>query len=276
MVEQILGSFVSWQYDTGTWMITTCMGSQYMYLLEGEEYAMLIDTAYGLGDLRGLVEKLTDKPVITVNTHGHLDHVGGNGQWQKVYMHQNALIDQKTLEGGPCDISKLPYPDYEKCFIEEGHVFHLGGRDIEVIDITAHSNGSLAFLDASHGLLYTGDELEAAQVLLYELVPTGNYDLRQRLLAHHANMEKLLSRSREFDHICAGHNGSPIAKDYAEDFFELSTLLLEGKIALEKELHHNDIKDPDLRRARYRKASFFVRQSDLDKMNEIKFEGEME
>ena len=34
-----------------------------MYLLEGDEKALLIDTGYGAGNLREYVEKLTSKPI---------------------------------------------------------------------------------------------------------------------------------------------------------------------------------------------------------------------
>ena len=37
--------------------------SEYMYLLEGDEKALLIDTGYGAGNLREYVEKLTSKPI---------------------------------------------------------------------------------------------------------------------------------------------------------------------------------------------------------------------
>ncbi|MFQ9073117.1 MAG: hypothetical protein ACLR43_10615 [Faecalibacillus faecis] len=37
---------------------------------------MLIDTAFGLGDLKGLIHKLIgDKEIIVCNTHCHIDHV---------------------------------------------------------------------------------------------------------------------------------------------------------------------------------------------------------
>lgn len=264
--EEIFGTFEHFKVDEGTWFITGLGGSLYMYLLEGEESALLIDTAYGLGDLRGLVEKLTDKPVMVANTHGHLDHVGGNGQWEKVYMHKNAVIDNATLEGGPCDVSKLPYPNYEKVFIEEGYVFHLGNRDVEVFDISAHSNGSLAFLDASHGFLYCGDELESSQTLMYEIVPSEAYNFKERILKHKANMEKLKTRSEEFKFICPGHNGAPISREYLDDFIQLSEDILNGTYQREDKLNHFHIEQsplgPLVCRVRSGMASFFVRKEE--------------
>ena len=42
----------------------------FCYLIVGEEKAMLIDTGYAYGDLRGAVDSITDKPLVIVNTHG--------------------------------------------------------------------------------------------------------------------------------------------------------------------------------------------------------------
>ena len=39
------------------------------FLFEGEKKALLVDTGFGKGDLHALVEGLTDRPVMVVNTH---------------------------------------------------------------------------------------------------------------------------------------------------------------------------------------------------------------
>lgn len=65
--------------------------SDYMYLVVGEEKAALIDTGMGFPGLRQLVERLTDKPVIVLNTHGHLDHIGGNDEFGCIYLHPDDL-----------------------------------------------------------------------------------------------------------------------------------------------------------------------------------------
>lgn len=275
--EEIFGTFVNWKYDAHTWFITGLDGTLYMYLLEGEEKALLIDTAYGLCDLKSYCEKLTDKPIVVVNTHGHLDHAGGNGYFEEVMMHPNAPVDFATFEGGPCDITKLPHPDYKKKFISEGDVIDLGGRKVEVFDITAHSNGSLAFLDKNSRLLFVGDELESAQVLMYEIAEDANhpYDFAGRVKQHKANMEKLWEHRDEFDFCCPNHNGAPIAKEYILDYIGLSDAILDGTVTVENELHHKYIDasplGPSLCRARYKKASFFVRK---DQLADIRKKGE--
>lgn len=65
-----------------TYMISD-FGIANCYLLIGEERALLIDCGLGIGDIKGAVEKITDKPITVVATHGHVDHAGGDGQFEK-------------------------------------------------------------------------------------------------------------------------------------------------------------------------------------------------
>lgn len=48
-----------------------------MYLVNGSEHSLLIDTCVGAGNLRDFVEKLTEKPLTVLLTHGH-----GIMQWE--------------------------------------------------------------------------------------------------------------------------------------------------------------------------------------------------
>lgn len=57
-----------------------------MYLVCGKERACLIDTAYGLTNLKNLAASLTKLPVFVINTHGHLDHVMGNRFFNECYL----------------------------------------------------------------------------------------------------------------------------------------------------------------------------------------------
>lgn len=256
--------FTSWKYDDATWFITAMSGSQYLYLLEGENYSLLIDTAYGFGDLRNYVESLTSKPVMVALTHGHLDHSGGAAEWEEVYMHNNAPIDMSGNEN-----SNLPYPDYKRIFIGDGYIFDLGGRKVEVFDISSHSNGSLAFLDASHGLLFTGDEIESMQVLMFNLGGAAGYDFEARIKKHKGNMLKLKERSGEYNYICPAHNGAPISKSYIDDFIDLDDHILDGDAIIEEKLNHIYIDGTPMAnglcRVKWNKASFFSSRVDVDK-----------
>ena len=51
------------------------------------DYALLIDTMMGWGNLKTYCETLTSKPIKLVNTHAHPDHTGGNFHFDACYLH---------------------------------------------------------------------------------------------------------------------------------------------------------------------------------------------
>lgn len=267
----IFGSYQAKKYDDGTWFINFMEGSQNLYLLEGQEKALLIDTGYGTNTLADFVKTITDKQVIVANTHFHPDHAGGNGEFPTVMLHRNWTADAGAVKPGPnlpFDIGALPYPDYEKVLLRDGDTIDLGGRVIEVLELCAHSNSSLSFLDRSHRLLLTGDELEAGQVLLYDLSASGNgYDLKARLLAHRENMRRLKVLQPEIDCLLPNHNGFPIEKTYIDDFIALTDGIFSGDAVIEDKLNHRFIEmdpiAPRLCRVKLGRVSFFVEKEPL-------------
>lgn len=60
-------------------------GLNAMFLIVGEEKALLIDTGTGVCDLPATLRYLTDKPVQVVLTHGHPDHAGAIGWFDEVW-----------------------------------------------------------------------------------------------------------------------------------------------------------------------------------------------
>ena len=266
---EIFASYASWKCSEDTWIINFMGGSQNMYLLEGSERALLIDTGWGSGTLRAHVEKLTAKPVTVLLTHGHLDHSGSAGEWESAMMLPGAEADLTTLDRSPFDVSKLPYPNYEKKFAADGDTIDLGGRSVRLLDISAHSNGSVAVLDQKNGYLFVGDEMESAQVLMYDAAPEAGipFDLDRRLRAHRRNMLRLKSLGDQWHTIFPAHNGAPIAPSYLDDHIGLVEHIYAGDAVIEDKLNHihAEAGDPEHRlcRVRWNKASFFVVKEDM-------------
>lgn len=275
-LEQIFGSYTAWKIDEQTWFINFMNGTENMYLLEGEDKALLIDTGYGVGNLREFVKKLTDKPILVANTHFHPDHAAGNGEFEKVYISKNYKLDAPSVNNPmavPFDITKLPYPDYEKVLIGEGHTFELGGRIVEVLDVRpAHCNSSLFFLDRGHRMFFCGDELEAGQVMMFDNSknPDVRYDVKERLQNLRLNSIRIKESGSWFDYLLPNHNGYPIAKSYIEDFIRLVDAIFAGTAVIEDKLNHPFVEmDPDsvrLCRVRYRKASIFIVKDEVLKV----------
>lgn len=219
-----------WMTSPGTYTIS--YGNVYCYLLIGEEKALLFDTAYGDGNLRKFVEEITDKPLLVVNSHGHYDHSGGNTWWPEVYAGPSAELTIKQAFSPDMqerDKSR-PFPDYKVNTVKTGYVFDLGGRDVEVIEIPAHHESSIALIDHKSRSLFTGDEMEAGQVLLF--VRRENKPYKETVAAHRDNMLKLKALGDKFDTIYPAHNGPQLCKAYIDDFIELDTEIIEDRATI--------------------------------------------
>ena len=210
-----------WRLFDDTWVIHYGEALD-LFLLLGEEKALLIDTAYGRGDLPNIVDMLKgDRELLVVNTHEHFDHTGGNKFFPKVYMHPLAFENaDKPFDPLPQEwFDNMPYPDYEKVGIEDGYVFHVGGRDVEVLHTPAHCKSSLSFIDHGRRLLFPGDELDSGQ---------ANLNVFESVGAFLKNCKRLKERESEYDLIMPNHNGCPVAKSYLDDFITAAQHIVDG------------------------------------------------
>ena len=275
-LQQVFGSYMAWQVKDATWFISFMGGSQCMFLLEGEEKALLIDTGWGAGNLKEFVETLTDKPLVVVNTHFHPDHSAGNGEFEEVFVSSSWEIDAPSVysEGaGPFDISALPHPDYKKSILKDQDQIDLGGRIVTVFDVKpAHCNSSLYFYDEKEKMFFTGDEIESTQTLMYDNSnnPNAPYDVKERLDNLRANAQLILDMGDQVDMIVPNHNGFPIAKSYVEDYVGLVDAIYAGPAVIEDKLNHPfiemDPKAPELCRVRYGKVSIIIKKAEVLKV----------
>jgi hydroxyacylglutathione hydrolase len=237
-----MSHFQVYKIDEHTWRIEDPI-KVYMYLVEGTESALLIDTGMGFDGLDVLVRSLTDKPVQVVNTHGHLDHIGSNYLFDTVYipeMDKDTLQEHTDLEfrkvviPGLLEsidseeiqqaIQKLIFlPKKEKLhYIKEGHIFDLGGRQLEVIWTPGHSTGSVSLLDKENRQLFSADTVCAQGVLLH-------LNHSEPVKSFKESLNKLYSRKDEFDAIYPGHHDVPIDAEYISEYMECADLIMSGE-----------------------------------------------
>lgn len=97
-----------------------------------------------------------------VNTHGHFDHIGGNGYFlnAKVAIHKG---DAEIIEKADEDLAAADFfggklhPRQVDWKLENGEVIETGPYKLEVVHSPGHTHGSVCLFDKAKGLLFTGD-----------------------------------------------------------------------------------------------------------------------
>ena len=220
-------------------------GDVWMYLIVGPEKAMLIDTGFGVGDLKGLCRQLSaDKELIVVNTHPHIDHAYGNCQFDRVYCHEYAVPTLKAMSSPTAwdhlfddsgnsiwsDFDRadiIPYRDYEIVGVPCGHVFDLGGgHEVELIFSAGHSSGHCVFLDKKNRLLFAGDDVISMRIGIHGGKPDDPYRKYATVTAYRDQLSKLAKRLDEFDYIFPGHFIFDLENYVIEDLLAVANAIL--------------------------------------------------
>lgn len=222
-------------------------GDVWMYLINGPKRALLVDTSFGVGDLKGLIHHLIgEKELIVCNTHAHFDHCYGNAQFEKVYCHEYEVPDMKTKNnahiwdyllnqtGAPLQVADrmiepgmpiftefdpqdiIEYHPYEIIGIPDGHLFDLGeGYLVEAVLLPGHTPGQCGFYDHQTHCIFTGDTSGMA------MRPKGTpYREFCCVEAMAEALTKLKPRFKEISGVFPGHGAwdqSPIVLQYLLD-----------------------------------------------------------
>lgn len=237
-------------------------GDVWMYLIDGPKKALLVDTSFGVGDLKGLIHHLIqDKEVLVCNTHAHYDHCYGNAQFERVYCHKNEVEELKTKNnpdiwdylfnntdqpmtvwdevvqpGAPIytkfdkdDIvvdrnHRENYVPYEIMGIDDGHQFDLGeGYIVEAVLLPGHTPGQCGFYDHHNHILFCGDTTGIGS--RPKGTPFGEFCTVE---AMHDALVKLQPRFNEIEGVFPGHGA-----------FDQSPLILQFLLDTVKQVMEN-------------------------------------
>lgn len=205
--------------------------SAWMHLIVGQERALLIDTAFGIGDLRGLVETLTDKPVDVVNTHFHGDHSAGNGQFETIFIHKYDIPYLEMSEkaenrllpapGTYREEDIIPLRSAKHVAMEDGFVFRLGeGHEVEVIHMPGHAAGGCMLLDRKYNLLFSGDAVVFTPTLIIGRFPAPYYPEYLTVTAFRDALKKALPKCQNAKKLYTGHSVQGISPVYLTDMID--------------------------------------------------------
>lgn len=207
-------------------------------LVIGERKAALIDSGTGIGNLAAFISQFTALPIVVLNTHTHLDHIGADSLFEKIFFSEKDVgllplctkesrlgFLKTVLEGSP---DKIKYAEkhiigdapFEYGFIEDGDCFDLGGIQLEAIAFPGHTKGSLAFLDRRDGVVFTGDSILFRVLLnLEESTPVPDYI---------KSMDRFLEKIKGIDVLIPGHQWEPFHKSDALELRECAAEIVNG------------------------------------------------
>ena len=152
------------------------------FLITGENRALLFDTGLGIGDMKRVVEQLTDLEIVVLNSHTHYDHIGGNHQFETIYGRDTEYTRGRAAGSPPEAVAEFlregwvwkPLPESfvvedfrSRPFkitrvIDEGDVIDLGGRKLEILSTPGHAPDAICLLDRDNRMLLTGDSFYLA------------------------------------------------------------------------------------------------------------------
>ena len=222
--------FTIFKYNEKLYQIKDALGVL-STLVIGQEKALLFDTGYGIGNIKEEVEKITNKPLIVVISHGHMDHSCGNYLFDEVFIHEfdiplciehNGIARRmKNIESAK-NMKVLPEGFNADLYLNRGYgnlkninyydIIDLGGTKLEVIPMPGHTKGSIALYNKEEKLILVSDATcPFVWLFLKESEPVSVY------LNSLRNVLKL-----DFDNFLVGHGARLFPRSKMIDFYNIA------------------------------------------------------
>lgn len=210
-----------------------------LYLAEGTDKAVLIDTCVGVGHLKEFVTGLTNLPLTVLLTHGHVDHAMGAPEFEEVYLNlkdvplyqrQCSLEERKGYlaaglgdtfgELGDDDLVQ-PDPAYAFRALTGGMEFDLGGLHIDAYEFPGHTKGSMVFLLREMRILILGDACNNSTFLFDEDACS--------LDEYRKTLEKVREKLEgKYDRVFLSHHDMETGMDIMDNVLDVCREAMEG------------------------------------------------
>lgn len=206
------------------------------FLVEGKDKAVVIDTGVGAGNIREHVDSLTILPYEVILTHGHVDHAGGAGGFEKVYLSEYDWVLEKIHCSKEMKEGYLTFsaPAYGKQIKEKGLIqnsqtefirlkdnqeFALGGITLKMIRVPGHTEGMMCILFKELRTLLLGDACNDRTFLFdQEACSVSQYQ---------ESLRYLQSFDEEYDKVWFSHGPLEQEKGIVEECLKLTEEILK-------------------------------------------------
>ncbi|WP_095590607.1 MBL fold metallo-hydrolase [Actibacterium ureilyticum] len=169
-----------------------------MFLVEGSERDMILDTGMGVIPLKPYLDTLRRDPgkeIICVSSHTHIDHIGAVHEFDTRLVHPAEAAEMARPSGlttlfrrdmperllqtfldagyppiGETLIEALPHAGYDPetyrlrgahatGLLSHGDTVDLGDRSYQVLHLPGHSPGGIGLFEAATGVLFAADAI---------------------------------------------------------------------------------------------------------------------
>lgn len=150
----------------------------YLVFCEETKECAIVDPGADSDKIFALISKKDLKPVVILNTHGHIDHIGANRDMKekfnvplRIHSLESTLLG-KVQEMGLSFFFQVKTSPPADSFLEDGEKIEIGKSYLQVLHTPGHSPGSVSFI--GDGFLLSGDTLFCGGVGRTDL-PGGNW-----------------------------------------------------------------------------------------------------
>ncbi len=248
--EVVPGLYEIDEYDCGS-----------VFVICGEMEALVIDTGTGIGNLKEVVEEITDgRSYQVILSHAHIDHMGGAYHFPRILMnekdysqsvieHNKDAAERRNYAAFIRQREKKIYPyDLEKDIAEWDKLpafmrirkfpfdIELGGRKITCLECPGHTAGSIVFLDHASRTLIVGDACNG----YYILDNSQENSIRKAAETAYKALKNIDGLRDRFDRIINGHHdfrefGEPLDYQYLSDTMHGLEKIVQGEAVWSEE-----------------------------------------
>lgn len=154
-----------------------------LHLIIGDDKVVLVDTGFGQSSILDFIQThidITNKELIVVNTHTHVDHCRGNFAFDEIYLYPDNILKDGSLIGYHSYAHIDPRADFKRRFnieieapfpvrtydhityrsLVEGDYFDLGNVTLRVIETPGHTLADIGLYWEEEQIFIAGDTFD--------------------------------------------------------------------------------------------------------------------